>query len=83
MIDHDPRDTFVYAPPSFAELVELADQCGLVAGFEQVAEGVHFRVAGQVFTLPQRDAEIFLHGVLLGYFTSDTSDSLAGAAWEN
>ena len=82
MIDHDPRAAPDYEPPSFGELVTLADQCGLIAGFEHTLKGVHFRAAGQLFTLLQRDAELLLHGILLGYFNADTSDDLTTAAWQ-
>lgn len=81
MIDHDPRQTAEYAPPSFGELVALADQCGVISGFEQTPKGIRFRVAQQVFHLPQRDAELLLQGVLLGYFYAETHDDLTTTAW--
>lgn len=83
MIDRDPRESTEYAPPSFGELVALAEECHLVSGYEQTARGVHFRAAGQVFQLPQRDAELLLHGILLGYFYAETRDDLTTAAWED
>ena len=75
MTDTDPRDgAGAYPPPSFDELAEMALQLGLLTGASARGALVQLRVAGIVFELPPDQAELLLHGVLLGYFVSQAGE---------
>ena len=84
MIDTDPRE-FVqdgaYQPPTLAELVESAGQLGLIDGCEAGRFGVRLQVVGQIYDVSQRDAEMLLTGLLLGYFSVVSQDDLLAAQW--
>jgi hypothetical protein len=84
MIDTDPREyrqDGAYQPPTFAELVESATQLGLVEGCEPGRYGIRLQIVGQVYDVAQRDAEMLLTGLLLGYFSVVSQDDLLSAQW--
>lgn len=85
MIDTDPRESVEdggYAAPTFRELVEVGEQLGLVSGYEADDARVQMRVVGQVFHLAHREAELMLHGILLGYFAAQAGDDVSAADWD-